>query len=125
MLPDTVCTKGACAYALRTWAGEHGAYGDLRAMAELANLAEVSGWDGIFLEDYIFHWAGQETYDPWIILAAMAMRTERIRIGITVTPLSRRPWKLAREAVTLDHLSNGRIIVGVGSGNGADQILPV
>jgi alkanesulfonate monooxygenase SsuD/methylene tetrahydromethanopterin reductase-like flavin-dependent oxidoreductase (luciferase family) len=51
----------------------------------------------------------------------MAMRTERIRLGITVTPLSRRrPWKLAREAVTLDHLSNGHVIVGVGLGNGAD-----
>jgi alkanesulfonate monooxygenase SsuD/methylene tetrahydromethanopterin reductase-like flavin-dependent oxidoreductase (luciferase family) len=37
-----------------------GAYGDLRVMAELANLAEASGWDGIFLEDYIFHWAGKE-----------------------------------------------------------------
>jgi alkanesulfonate monooxygenase SsuD/methylene tetrahydromethanopterin reductase-like flavin-dependent oxidoreductase (luciferase family) len=51
------------------------------------------------------------------MLAAMALRTERIRLGTTVTPLARRrPWKVAREAVTLDHLSNGRLILGVGSG---------
>jgi alkanesulfonate monooxygenase SsuD/methylene tetrahydromethanopterin reductase-like flavin-dependent oxidoreductase (luciferase family) len=98
-----------------------GTYGDARTLAELAELAEASGWDGIFLEDYIIHWQEQITYDPWIALAAIAMRTERIRIGITVTPLSRRrPWKVAREAVTLDHLSQGRLILGVGIGNGSD-----
>jgi alkanesulfonate monooxygenase SsuD/methylene tetrahydromethanopterin reductase-like flavin-dependent oxidoreductase (luciferase family) len=48
----------------------------------------------------------------------MAMRTERVRLGTMVTPVSRRrPWKLAQELVTLDHLSNGRIIVGVGLGD--------
>ncbi|HEX6288872.1 MAG TPA: LLM class flavin-dependent oxidoreductase [Herpetosiphonaceae bacterium] len=99
-----------------------GTYGDARTLAELAHLAEATGWDGIFLEDYIFHWHQDHiTYDPWIALAAMALRTDRIRLGITVTPLSRRrAWKLAREAVTIDHLSHGRLIVGVGIGNGSD-----
>jgi len=92
-------------------------------MAELADLAERSGWDGMFLEDYIVYQGreGTPTYDPWVTLAAMAMGTTRIRLGTTVTPVTRRrPWKLASEAVTLDHLSNGRVILGVGSGDLSD-----
>src|SRR5438067_2363908 len=94
--------------------------GDALTLAGLAALAEEVGWDGVFLEDYIVHHSAPytPTYDPWVSLAAMAMRTERIRLGTTVTPLSRRrPWKLARETVTLDHLSNGRLILGVGLGD--------
>src|SRR5215213_1509431 len=97
-----------------------GACGDARMLADLAALAEESGWDGVFLEDYIVHWSGQHagTYDPWVALTAMALRTEQIRLGTTVTPLARRrPWKVARETVTLDHLSNGRLILGVGLGD--------
>ncbi len=101
-----------------------GVGGDARTLGDLAQLAEAAGWDGIFLEDYLV-WQGQAgvpTYDPWVALAAMAMRTQRIRLGTMVTPLSRRrPWKLAREAATLDHLSNGRLILGVGLGDIADQ----
>ncbi len=97
-----------------------GLTGDPHTAAELAALAEASGWDGVFLEDYIV-WQGHQdvpTYDPWILLAAMALSTKRVRLGITVTPLSRRrPWKVAREAVTLDHLSNGRMILGAGLGD--------
>jgi probable F420-dependent oxidoreductase len=56
--------------------------------------------------------------DPWIALAAIAMATERIRIGPMVTALPRRrPWKLAREAASLDDLSRGRLILGVGIGH--------
>lgn len=102
-----------------------GAWGDPQTLAELANLAEASGWDGVLLEDYIV-WQSQQdvpTYDPWITLAAMAMRTKRIRLGTNVTPLARRrPWKVAREAVTLDHLSNGRIILGVGLGDTGESV---
>jgi alkanesulfonate monooxygenase SsuD/methylene tetrahydromethanopterin reductase-like flavin-dependent oxidoreductase (luciferase family) len=96
---------------------------DARTLAELAALAESAGWDGVFLEDYVV-WQGHQdvpTYDPWVALAAIALRTERVRIGTSVTPLSRRrPWKLAREAMTLDHLSNGRLILGVGVGDVGD-----
>jgi alkanesulfonate monooxygenase SsuD/methylene tetrahydromethanopterin reductase-like flavin-dependent oxidoreductase (luciferase family) len=97
-----------------------GEWGDAHTLAHLALLAEQSGWDGIFLEDYIV-WQGNQgtpTYDPWIILAAMAMKTKRIRLGTAVTPLARRrPWKVAQECVTVDHLSNGRLILGVGLGD--------
>ncbi|MEO8954696.1 MAG: LLM class flavin-dependent oxidoreductase [Ktedonobacteraceae bacterium] len=84
---------------------------DARVLAELAHEAEEAGWDGIFVWDLV--WG----IDAWISLAAVAMRTERIRFGTMLTPLSRRrPWKVASEVATLDHLSNGRVILPVGLG---------
>jgi hypothetical protein len=98
-----------------------GPHADARSLAELARIAEDSGWDGVFLEDYIVHWSSPgkaPVCDPWIALAAIAIATRRVRIGTTVTPLSRRrPWKVAREAASLDHLSGGRMILGVGAGD--------
>lgn len=95
------------------------ACGHPRILAEFALLAEESGWDGVFVEDYIV-WQGHNdapTYDPWVALAAMAVATTTVRLGTMVTPIARRrPWKLAREAVTVDHLSGGRLILGVGLG---------
>jgi hypothetical protein len=84
---------------------------DARTLGELAFEAEEAGWDGVFYWDVV---CGN---DPWVALAAAAMRTERVRIGTMLTPVSRRrPWKLASEAMTLDHLSNGRLILPVGLG---------
>lgn len=95
-----------------------GPYGDARALADLARDAEDAGWDGFFIWDHIT-WEHQPVVDPWVGLAAVAVNTERMRIGTTVTPLPRRrPWKLARETVSLDHLSGGRLILGVGIGGG-------
>lgn len=94
--------------------------GDVGRLVEFAHIAEEEGWEGVFLEDYILYWGAPDTptYDPWLTLTAMALRTQRIRLGITVTPLSRRrPWKLARESITLDHLSNGRLILSFGLGD--------
>lgn len=88
-------------------------------LVELAVAAEASGWDGLFLWDHVLRPPGdpQALLDPWIVLAAVAGATERIRIGTMVTPLTRcRPQKLARETVTLDHLSHGRLVLGVGLG---------
>jgi alkanesulfonate monooxygenase SsuD/methylene tetrahydromethanopterin reductase-like flavin-dependent oxidoreductase (luciferase family) len=95
-----------------------GDYSDPRLLAELAHEAEAAGWEGCFLWDHIHQWLVQEpAADPWVALTAIALRTERIRLGPLVTPLSRRrPWKLARETVTLDRLSGGRLILGVGLG---------
>ena len=91
-------------------------FADPRRLAELAKEAEDNGWDGFFLWDHI-HWHGPPMVDPWVALAAIAVATERIKIGTIVTPLPRRrPWKVARETVTLDHLSGGRVILGVGLG---------
>ena len=90
--------------------------GDPRTAADLAAEAEAAGWDGVFTYDAIAIGDG-DMWDPWILLAAMAARTERIRLGALVfAPSRRRPWKLAREIITLDHLSNGRLVVPVGLG---------
>ena len=97
--------------------------GDARTLGELAAVAEDAGWDGVFLEDYLVYQNHQDipTYDPWVALGVMAMRTQRIRIGTEVTPIARRrPWKLARESVTVDHLSGGRLQLGVGLGVSSD-----
>ena len=91
--------------------------GDLHTLLELAYEAEEAGWDGVFYYDAICIEGAEPMYDPWIVLAAMAMRTKRVRIGAVLTPVSRRrPWKLARETVTLDRLSQGRLILPVGLG---------
>ncbi len=91
-------------------------------LAEFAELAENAGWDGIFLEDYVVYYSPDGlTYDPWVSLAAMAMRTERVRLGTAVTALARRrPWQLARQLMTLDHLSGGRMVLAVGLGDPLD-----
>jgi alkanesulfonate monooxygenase SsuD/methylene tetrahydromethanopterin reductase-like flavin-dependent oxidoreductase (luciferase family) len=89
------------------------------AVVELALAAEERGWDGLFLWDHIWRVEPQsaEVADPWILLAAVAAVTSRLRIGPMVTPLARRrPQKVARETITLDHLSAGRLVLGVGLG---------
>ena len=96
-------------------------FSDPRALAELAQDAELAGWDGFFIWDAIFF---DPTFhpmaDPWVALAAVAMSTQRMRIGTLVTPIARRrPWKLARETVSVDRLSNGRLTLGVGLGDPA------
>jgi len=86
-------------------------YNEARLVAELAQLAEEAGWDGCFLGDYIW------CEDPMIALAAASMTTSRIRLGTMVIPVPiRRPWKIASESLALDRLSNGRLILGLGTG---------
>ena len=89
---------------------------DPRQAANFAADVEAAGWDGVFTWDGIA--IGKfDTYDPWIVMAAMAMRTDRVRLGAIVSPPSRRrPWKLARETMTLDRLSGGRLVLPVGLG---------
>ena len=92
---------------------------DPRVFADVAMRAEEAGWDGIFVWDHLLYAEPvTETADPWICLAAAAMVTERIELGIMVTPLSRRrPHIVAKQAATLDRLSNGRLILGFGLGD--------
>lgn len=92
---------------------------DARAVARLALEAEEAGWDGFFLWDHLlaFSPGPVPVVDPWIALTAAALSTSRVRLGPMVTPLPRRrPVKLAREAASLDHLSGGRLVLGVGIG---------
>ena len=89
-----------------------------RLVADLAAEAEAAGWDGVFVWDHMLYRAPvTDIADPWITLAAVAMATERLRIGPMVTPLPRRrPQKLARETLSLDRFSAGRLVLGVGMG---------
>ena len=90
--------------------------GDPRTAADLAAEAEEAGWDGVFTFDAVAI-GDMELWDPWILLTAMAARTSRIRLGALVfAPPRRRPWKLAREIITLDHVANGRLVMPVGLG---------
>lgn len=86
-------------------------YGDARTAADFAFEAEQAGWDGFFVWEPVWGW------EAWMLLTAAAMRTQRIKLGTMITPISRlRPWELASKTVTLDHLSNGRVILSVGLG---------
>ena len=83
---------------------------DVSGLIELAREAETAGWDGVFYWDSF-------GVDPWVALTAVALSTERVRLGTMVTPLPRRsPWKVASEAATLDRVSSGRFILPVGLG---------
>jgi alkanesulfonate monooxygenase SsuD/methylene tetrahydromethanopterin reductase-like flavin-dependent oxidoreductase (luciferase family) len=92
-------------------------FGDVNLLVDLAREAEQAGWDGFFLWDHLLYEDDVPFVDAWIALAAIAAATDRIRLGPLITPLPRRrPWKVARESVTLDHLSAGRLVLGVGLG---------
>ena len=94
-----------------------GAFADPHLTAEVARDAEAAGWDAVWVWDHVLRDRGVPYGDPWILLAAIALATTRIRLGPMVTPLPRRrPWSVAREAVTLDHLSGGRFTLGIGLG---------
>lgn len=100
------------------------AYADLNTLIGLARDAEDAGWDAFFLWDHVVGDRDDPTsvVDPWIALTAIACATKKIQLGTAITPLSRRsPLKLARETVTLDIYSNGRLILGIGFGSPPDD----
>jgi alkanesulfonate monooxygenase SsuD/methylene tetrahydromethanopterin reductase-like flavin-dependent oxidoreductase (luciferase family) len=102
-----------------------GECGDPRFLLELGERAEQAGWDGVFLEDYVSYQGNPTapTCNSWVVLGAIAVRTERIRLGTMVTPLARRrPWNVAREAAGIDQLSVGRMILGVGVGDTGESV---
>lgn len=93
------------------------AFGDTNALTALAADAENSGWHGFFLWDHIQFPDMEPCVDPWMALAAIAVTTQKLRLGTLVTPLPRRRIStLARQVLTLDAVSKGRAILGVGMG---------
>ncbi|MGH2758605.1 MAG: LLM class flavin-dependent oxidoreductase, partial [Actinomycetota bacterium] len=94
---------------------------DPSVIVDLAVEAEAAGWDGVFVWDTPYasdvEDAVQETFDAWSLMTAIALRTEHVQIGTMITPLAwRRPWEVARQAMTLDRLSKGRFVLSVGLG---------
>jgi probable F420-dependent oxidoreductase len=94
-----------------------GTYADPRVPVRLAQAAEASGWDGVFIWDHLSFTWGPPAADPWTVLAAIAASTQHVRLGTAVTPVARRrPHVLAHQVATLDNLSGGRVTFGAGLG---------
>lgn len=95
-------------------------YPRLRGMKEVVDFAvaaEEAGWDGVFVSDSIT----DGTTDPWATLGAIAARTQRVRLGTWITaPATYVPWRLAHAVASVDQLSGGRVMLGVGLGVGSD-----
>lgn len=96
---------------------------DPSELIELGVRAEEAGFDGFYLWDHLVFsndGDGPPIVDPWLVLAVIASRTSTIKLGTMITPVSRRrPWVLARQTATLDVLSGGRTVLGVGLGSPA------
>ena len=86
----------------------------------LADAAETAGLEGLFRSDHyrsIIRPEPAGSLDAWTTLAALAARTERLRLGTLVSPVTFRPASvLAKSVVTVDHISNGRVELGIGAG---------
>lgn len=95
---------------------------DAATVIDWGRRAEQAGWDGVFVWDHL-QWDGTVApLDPWVVLGGLATVTERVRLGTLVTPVSRRrPHVVAKQLVTLDHLSNGRAVLAVGLGEPPDR----
>ena len=96
-----------------------GSYSNPRAVVRLAQAAEATGWEGIWIWDHVlFPWGAG---DPWITLAAVATATRHMKLCTGVAPVPRyRPHLLARMLAGLDLLSEGRVIFGAGLGIAPD-----
>lgn len=93
-------------------------FAEPKRLVALAQSAEEVGWDGVYLWDHVLAGTHMAVADSFVVAAAIAQATEAIRLGMLVTPLARRrPWVLARQTATLDQLSEGRLVVGVGLGH--------
>jgi alkanesulfonate monooxygenase SsuD/methylene tetrahydromethanopterin reductase-like flavin-dependent oxidoreductase (luciferase family) len=100
-----------------------GEFADPVLLTELAVEAEEAGWDGVFVWDTLLFDAQTmpPVLDPWTMLAVIATRTTRVKVGPMVAQLARRPpWDVARQVVTLDRVSEGRLILGAGLGYAAE-----
>lgn len=94
-----------------------GGYAEPGRVVEAARAAEAAGWEGLFVWDHVAYVWDVPSADPWVVLAAVAQVTVRLRLGTAVTPLPRRrPAVVAGAVATLDRLSAGRMIFGVGLG---------
>jgi len=99
------------------WLGPHTPFAEL---CDAARHAEATGWDGLWFADHFMPMGGdlaRPTLECWTVLAAFAARVPRLTIGSLVCGNTyRHPYLLAKQAATLDQISGGRAILGLGSG---------
>jgi alkanesulfonate monooxygenase SsuD/methylene tetrahydromethanopterin reductase-like flavin-dependent oxidoreductase (luciferase family) len=107
---------------LNSWSARNNVGNNSQFLVDIILEAEDAGWDGFFLWDHLmFPWP-IETAEPWTVLSAASSLTEKIILGTAVTPVTRRrPQVLAKQLVTLDELSGGRVVLGAGLGGGGKQ----
>jgi alkanesulfonate monooxygenase SsuD/methylene tetrahydromethanopterin reductase-like flavin-dependent oxidoreductase (luciferase family) len=99
-----------------------GDFADPVRTARLAETAETAGWDGLFVWDHRGYIWGAAFADAFVTLAAVATATTKLRLGTAVTPLpQRKPQDMALTLTTLDRLSRGRVIFGVGLGGVVEE----
>lgn len=94
-------------------------------LLRLAREAEAAGFSALWIEDHFQPWAHDErgpSLEPWVTLSALAQATSRVRLGTLVTCVSyRNPALLAKMAATLDVVSKGRLVLGLGAGWYAEE----
>jgi alkanesulfonate monooxygenase SsuD/methylene tetrahydromethanopterin reductase-like flavin-dependent oxidoreductase (luciferase family) len=97
-------------------------YSDPRVAVRLARAAEEAGWEAFFVWDHLgFVW-GSPSFDPWVVLPAVAASTSHLALGTAITPLARRrPQIVANALASLDLLSGGRVIFGAGLGGVVEE----
>ena len=99
-----------------------GTFSDPGVPLRIAQAADASGWDGVFIWDHLAFTWGPPAADPWTVLAAIATSTHRVRLGTAITPVARRrPHVLAHQVATLDNLTGGRVTFGAGLGGVASE----
>ena len=101
------------------YCANYGRLADATALCDLAVRAEAAGWDGCFVYDQVVVLRERvaSSVDAYTALAAIAARTESLTLGPMITPIPRRrPWELAHQVISLDRLSKGRVVLGVGLG---------
>jgi alkanesulfonate monooxygenase SsuD/methylene tetrahydromethanopterin reductase-like flavin-dependent oxidoreductase (luciferase family) len=99
-----------------------GVFADPTLLCSLACSAEAAGWDGVFIWEHLLYRDEWDVIDSWVALSAIAAQTTRVKLGLLVAALPRHhPWEVAKCAVSLDRLSSGRFILGVGIGSMAEE----
>ena len=92
-------------------------YADVHLLIKMAKEAETAGWDGFVIWDHEAAGGKSPVTDPWVTMGAIAAQTHKMKLGIIITQLAKHsPWKIAKEAATLDQLTDGRFILGIGLG---------
>jgi alkanesulfonate monooxygenase SsuD/methylene tetrahydromethanopterin reductase-like flavin-dependent oxidoreductase (luciferase family) len=98
-------------------------FADPVLLVDLAGETEAAGWDGFFVWDHLLYRPERPgAVDAWTVIAAAAALTTQIRVGVLVTAVPRRrPQLLAQQVATIDLLSAGRLVFGVGLGSLPDE----